>query len=384
MPKKGKNGVRARSQRRRFDHSLHAHTRPGSVIVPHGAEAALIRVTAYGADQMVDKHNCAISQIRELRGAYPVTWIDATGLGDAKLIEDLGELLGLHRLSLEDLVNLPQRSKVEEYAGYLYAVTQIPSYNGDLATEQISVFMGAGFLLTWRERPGPCFDIVRKRLQVSRGVTRSAGVGYLFYAVLDAVIDSFFPVLEKLGDSLDELEDRVESVADASMIAPMRDIRNDVRQLRRVVWPLRDAVDNLTRDLNELVDEETRIHLRDCHDHTVQILDSLENYRDACGDLRDYYATAISNRMNEIMKVLTIISTLFMPLSFIAGVYGMNFDRSASRWNMPELGWPWGYAFSLALMGAIATVQMTFFWRRGWLGNAERRDKKPEKANGAK
>ena len=379
MAKKGKNGGRQRSQRRRFDHSLHPHTRPGSVIAPQGAESALLRVTAYGPDLLVDRPNCSLRDIRELRGKYPVTWIDATGLGDVKLIKELGESLGLHPLALEDLVNAPQRSKVEEYPGHLYAVTQIPSYNGSLSADQISMFVGNDFVVTWREHPGTCFDIVRKRLQVSGGVTRSTGVGYLFYTVLDAVIDAFFPVLEKLGDVIDELEDRVDGTVDASMLGPMRDIRNDVRQLRRVIWPLRDAVDNLMRDPNDRLDAETQIHFRDCHDHTVQILDTLENYRDACGDLRDYFATAISNRMNEIMKVLTIISTIFMPLSFIAGVYGMNFDRSVSAWSMPELGWEWGYPFSLALMGMVAIGQMYFFWRRGWLGSWGPRPKQSSK-----
>jgi len=371
MGKKGKNRARARSVRRRFDHSLHPHTRPGTIIVPPGALPPLLRVTCWSPDHLVDKHNVTLSQIRELRGKYPVMWIEAAGLGDAQLIEELGEFLGLHRLSLEDMATIPQRSKVEDFPNHLFAITQIPSYNGDLDTEQVSVFVGKGFVLSWHERPGTCFDIIRKRLQVTRGTTRSSGVDYLFYALLDAVIDSYFPVLEKVGEVFDDLDDKVEVDSDPAMIALMRDLRHDVRQLRRIVWPLRDAIDDLVRSPPPMVSEETLIHFRDCHDHTVQIMDTLENYRDAGSDLRDYYATAISNRMNETIKALTIISTIFLPLTFIAGIYGMNFRR------LPEVEWKYGYPFSLGLMGAVAAGQLIYFHRKGWIGRSRRRDKEP-------
>jgi magnesium transporter len=277
------------------------------------------------------------------------------------------------------MVNIPGRSKVEEYPNHLFAVTQIASCDDDLDTQQISVFMGQGFVLTWRERPGGCFDIVRKRLQVTRGATRSAGVDYLLYVSLDAVIDTYFPVLEKIGEQFDELDDLVETGVEQWLIGEISDMRHDVRQLRRIVWPLRDAIDDLIRTPHELIHQETLIHLRDCHDHTVQIIDTLENFRDAGGDLRDYYAASISNRMNEIIKVLTIISTIFMPLSFIAGVYGMNFDASASGWNMPEVRWRYGYLFSLALMAAVAIGQLIYYRRQGWLGGPRGRPKRDGK-----
>jgi magnesium transporter len=178
-------------------------------------------------------------------------------------------------------------------------------------------------------------------------------------------------VLERLGEVFDDLDDRVEADSDPALIALMRDIRHDVRQLRRIVWPLRDAVDDLVRSPPAMISDETLIHFRDCHDHTVQIMDTLENYRDAGSDLRDYYATSISNRMNETIKVLTIISTIFMPLTFIAGIYGMNFRI------MPELDWKYGYLFSLALMAGVAFGQLYFFRRMGWLGRPRRRDQNP-------
>lgn len=374
MHKKGNSGGRKKRDRRRFDHSLHPHTRPGTVIPPVGAESPVLRITCYGPDQIVERHNAAVGQVRELRGKYPVMWIDASGLGDAGLIDALGELLGLHRLALEDLVTAPQRSKLEEYPHHLFVVTQIPNYNGSLGTEQVSIFVGSGYVLSWRERPGDSFSIIRKRLQVAGGTTRSAGVDYLLYALLDAVIDTYFPVLEKLGDVFDDLDDRVEADSDPAIIAQMRDIRHDVRQLRRIVWPLRDSIDDLLRSPPEHITESTLIHFRDCHDHTVQIMDTLENYRDAGSDLRDYYATAISNRMNETIKVLTIISTIFMPLTFIAGVYGMNFDVGTGPYAMPELRWRYGYPLTLALMAAVAVGQILFFRSRGWIGRSRRRD----------
>ncbi len=381
MGKRARKTAAARSkQRRRFDQSLHPHTRPGTIIIPPDATAPLLRLTCYGPDQIVDKHNVTIHDIRELKGKYPVMWIEASGFGDAALIEEMGELLGLHRLSLEDMVTIPQRSKIEDFPNHLFSITQIPSYNGDLNTEQVSVFVGKGFVLSWRERPGTCFDIVRRRLQITNGTTRSAGVDYLFYALLDAVIDSYFPVLERLGEVFDDLDDQVEADTCPELIALMRDIRHDVRQLRRIVWPLRDAIDDLVRSPPEMITQETLIHFRDCHDHTVQIMDTLENYRDAGSDLRDYHATAISNRMNETIKVLTIISTIFMPLTFIAGIYGMNFQWSPETpLNMPELFWKYGYVGSLALMAIVAAVQMWFFWRRGWIGRGRGRDKEPPK-----
>jgi magnesium transporter len=369
--------VRSQERRRRMEQSIHPHTRPGSIIIPPDALPPLIQVVCYGPDELVEKKNATLAQIRELRGKYPVMWIEIVGLGDAKLIEDLGELLSLHRLALEDMVSIPQRSKVEDFPTHIFAVTQIPTYDNDLFTEQLSIFVGDNFVLSWRERPGACFDIIRKRLQVVRGTTRSAGEDYLFYVLLDGVIDSYFPVLERLGEVFDVLDDRVEADSGPEIIAQMRDIRHDVRQLRRIVWPLRDAIDDLVRTPPEMISQETLIHFRDCHDHAVQIIDTLENYRDAGSDLRDYYATSISNRMNETIKVLTIISTIFMPLSFIAGVYGMNFDPNSSPWDMPEIKWRYGYPFALALMALVAVGQLIFFRRKGWIGRSSRRDREP-------
>ena len=193
---------------------------------------------------------------------------------------------------------------------------------------------------------------------------------YLLYALLDAVIDAYFPALETIGETLDDLDEEMESGATSAIVGRIHGVRHDVRLLRRIIWPLREAVDSLITDHEWLIGPDTGVYLRDCHDHAIQIIDTLENYREACSDLRDYYSTEVSNRMNEVMKVLTVIATIFIPLSFIAGVYGMNFDPEVSTLNMPELRWRWGYPVALGLMGAVAAGQLLFFRWRGWLGKS--------------
>jgi magnesium transporter len=299
-------------------------------------------------------------------------WIDIVGMGDAELIEQVGRELGLHRLALEDVVNVPQRSKVEHYDDKLFVVTQMPCPVGAQEVRQISFFASKDYVLSWREHPSSCFDAVRERLQVAGRPLRKSQTDYLLYALLDAVIDAYFPSLETIGNTLDELDVEMEQGATPALVRKIHAVRHDVRLLRRVVWPLREAIDALTTDHEWLITPETSIYLRDCHDHTIQVIDTLENYREACSDLRDYYATEVSNRMNEVMKVLTVIATIFIPLSFIAGVYGMNFDSEVSSLNMPELHWRWGYPLALTLMGAVAMGQLMFFRWKGWLGGASK------------
>jgi len=344
--------------------------RPGSITIPAGATPPRIHVTCYSADELVEHENLTLEKMVQLRDQSPVMWIDIVGLGDAELIEQIGQTLGLHRLALEDVVNVPQRSKVEHYDDHMFIVTQLPRPADKQGVEQMSFFAGQDFVLSWREHPSSCFDAVRERLQVAGRPLRKSNTDYLLYALLDAVIDAYFPALESIGETLDALDDEMAQGATTAIVGKIHGVRHDVRLLRRIVWPLREAVDTLITDHEWLIGAETSIYLRDCHDHTVQIIDTLENFREACSDLRDYYATEVSNRMNEVMKVLTIIATIFIPLSFIAGVYGMNFDPEASAWNMPELKWRGGYPMALGLMAAVAIGQLMFFRWRGWLGSS--------------
>jgi magnesium transporter len=232
------------------------------------------------------------------------------------------------------------------------------------------MFLGLGFLLSFQERAGDCFDPVRKRIREGRGRMRHSGPDYLAYALLDAVVDSYFPVLQDCGDRLDVLEDKMFLRPDPHTAGHIHLVRRDLLAVRRAVWPLRECISSLTHDPDELVSDETRLYLRDCYDHSVQIIDLLESYRDLAGGLMDTYLSLVSQRMNEIMKVLTIYAAIFIPLTFVAGIWGMNFDTGASGWNMPELGWAFGYPAAIALMVTLAVGQLFWFRRKGWIGRA--------------
>ncbi|MBI5862972.1 MAG: magnesium/cobalt transporter CorA [Planctomycetes bacterium] len=303
---------------------------------------------------------------------WPFVWINVDGLGDAGLVQELGAMFDLHRLALEDVLHVHQRAKAESYADVLFVVAPMPMPGRGWEVEQLSLFVGRNFLITFQERPGgDCLEQVRVRLRAGLGRARCLAPGYLMYALLDAAIDHYFPLLEEVGERLDALEGDILGRPRRDVVQRILDVKRDLRSVRRAVWPLRDALNTLLRDPNPLVADETRVYLRDCHDHVVQIIDLLENYRELAGGLTDIYLSNLSNSTNEIMKVLTIISTLFIPLTFIVGVYGMNFATDKSPWNMPELGWYYGYPFVLALMAAIALGLFGFFIRKGWIGSGK-------------
>jgi magnesium transporter len=341
---------------------------PGTVAVDPEARRPVLRVISFGPDDLEEKEVADLDSLAEILGKRPVTWIDVLGLGDAETIRRLGEIFHLHPLALEDVVNTHQRAKVEDYGQYLFIVARMITGGDELDAEQLSLFLGGNFVLTFQEKPGDCLDPVRRRLRQRRGGMRQLGPDYLAYALLDAVVDAYFPVLEQYGEALDALDEQISTRPAPDTIVRTHQLRSDLLLLRRAIWPLRDHVGELLRDSSPLISKETRVFLRDCYDHTLQIVDLVETGRQMCSDLREYYLSAVNNRMSEVMKVLTIMATIFIPLSFIAGVYGMNFDPTVSPWNMPELGWPLGYPLALALMAAVAGVQLWYFWRRGWIG----------------
>ncbi|MBC8873879.1 MAG: magnesium/cobalt transporter CorA [Planctomycetes bacterium] len=357
-----------RRRKPRFQRRTAPGASPGSVKPHPDALPCAVKVLAYGPDELVEEEIRDLDRLPEVLNKHPVTWINVDGLGDEGVVRRLGELLGLHALALEDVVNAHQRAKVEPYDSHLFVVARMTRMMEHLETEQISLFVGSNYVLTFQERHGDCLDPVRERIRKSSGKIRNAGADYLTYALLDAVIDSYFPVLDQFADHLEELEDEVAAGRSADVTARIHAVRNDLLVLRRSIRPHREALNELVRDDNPLIADETRVFLRDCYDHTVQLMDLLEVYREMCADLRDYYLSIVSNRMNEVMKVLTIIATIFIPLGFIAGLYGMNFDTD-SPWNMPELRWPFGYAFALALMLGVAATLLFFFRRKGWIGS---------------
>jgi magnesium transporter len=343
-----------------------AGTAPGTLISHPDAAPPVIRVTGYGADTFDELEVVAPAELAALRGRWPVVWVDVEGVGDAESVAAIGEVFGLHRLALEDVMNVHQRPKVEEYADYLFGVTRMASLGERVDTEQVSLFMGEGWVLTFQERPGDCWDLVRERLRLGRGRMRSQGPDFLFYALFDAVVDHFYPILEEFGVRMEVLEEEVIESPRKELVGVIHAARRDLIALRHMMWPMRDAVGQLYRDPSHLVTEDTRLYLRDSYDHTIQVIDLLENYREMASALMEVYLSSVNQRMNEVMKVLTIIATIFIPLTFIAGVYGMNFDPEASPWNMPELNWYWGYPAVMLFMLGIALGLLGFFKKKGW------------------
>jgi magnesium transporter len=330
-----------------------------------------VRVTAihYSSDAYTEKEIADLDGFLSAAPLDGVLWINVDGLGDVSVLEKLGRHWNLHPLALEDVLNVPQRAKLEDYEHYAFLIFRMAFEEKALQgqMEQVSLFLGSSFVLTFQEEAEhDSFEPVRHRLRQQRGKIRHCGADYLAYALLDAAIDSFFPVLEVLGEKLADLEDAVLEAPTRETMATLHMVRRTLMHLRRAMWPARDAVQAFARSESEWVSDPTKVFLQDCHDHVLQVIDVLESYRDLAGSLMETYLSAQSYRMHEVMQVLTIIATLFTPLTFIAGIYGMNFDASKSPLNMPELHWYWGYPFSLALMAGIALCLVVFFRRKGW------------------
>lgn len=347
---------------------------PGTLSAAPDAERPLVQVMAFGPDAYEEADVADVGVLKDYLGRWPVTWVNVYGLGDAELVRRLGELFGLHPLALEDVLHLHQRSKVEEYDHHLFIVLRMIDEQR-IDTEQLSIFLGDKYVITFQERLGDSLDGVRRRIRQGRGRVRAMPADYLAYCLVDAVIDAYYPHLDAFSDRIESIEDEVLAGASRATLARIHQFRRDILVVRRAVGPLRDAVAAL---LNGAVDPhirpETRPYLRDGYDHTIQILDLAENYRELVGGLLEVYLSTVNNRMNEIMKVLTIIATIFIPLSFLTGIYGMNFDTDASRYNMPELGWALGYPFFWTVALGVVAIELWFFWRRGWLssGSPER------------
>ncbi|TWT44810.1 Magnesium transport protein CorA [Phycisphaerae bacterium RAS1] len=364
-------------RRRRRAADFHRRTLPGAppgILVPDlGAAPSDVRVLAYGPDGHIEEPLRRIDDIPKYLAEWPVTWINVDGVGDTTVVSQLGKYFGFHPLALEDVVHVHQRAKTEQYGQHLFVVARMPQPGAGWQTEQISLFVGQRFVVSFQERPGgDCLDPVRIRIRTGVSRLRCAGSDYLLYSILDAMIDNYFPLIEECGDRLDAIEGELLSERCRDVMPLLQDIKHDLLSVRRAMWPLRDALNALLRDGTTLIAPDTRIYLRDCHDHTIQIVDLLESYRDITSGLTDVYLSTVSQRTNEIMKVLTIISTIFIPLSFVAGVWGMNFDPDSSPWNMPELRAWWGYPAALTLMTLMSGGLLAYFWRKGWFARSRR------------
>ncbi|MFN9706987.1 MAG: magnesium/cobalt transporter CorA [Planctomycetota bacterium] len=352
-------GRRVRKRRRR---TTPVGASPGTIAPPPDALPLELSAIAYGRGGVTEKRGATLAEIQALRRLGGVVWIDVIGLADAAMLRALGAEFDLHRLAVEDVANVGQRAKVEDYDDHTFIVLRMIDAQHPTETEQLAMFVGPDYVLTFQERPGDCFQMVRQRLRDPQGQMQKRGADYLGYALLDAVVDGYFPTLERLDDRSEQVEHEI--LADTQpkgAVAELHAVRRALLELRRAVWPLREATSSLLRGEGRNFSADVRPYLRDVHDHVVQLIDLLENQREMTSSLLDLHLSHVNHRLNEVMKLLTIISTIFIPLTFLVGVYGMNFD-----W-MPELRVWWGYPACMAAMVAMALLMLRWFRNRGWL-----------------
>lgn len=340
---------------------------PGSLIHvgEKGSEPSRISLIHYDASCLEE------GEIEQITGCLPflkkagVTWIRFEGIPEPAVLEELGLNLGVHPLTLEDILNTDQRPKMEDYGDYLYLVLRM-FYNNEgrpgdgIKSEQISILIGAGFVLTFQERASGTFAAVRERLRKAKGKVRQSGPDYLTHALIDAIVDHYFLILEDLGERIERLEEALVKSPTAGLLSALQGLKKELIILRKSLWPLREMINSLERSDSPLISRSSVLYFRDIYDHTVHIIDTLETYRDMLSGMLDIYLSSVSNRMNEVMKVLTVIATLFMPLTFVAGIYGMNFKY------MPELEWRWGYAMVWCLLLVIVGGMLLYFRRKKW------------------
>ncbi len=357
---------------------------PGTITVQPHAQAPCYHMMSFGPQATKGSiENIAFDAIENLPSLpeqHEFMWVNVTGLGDAEALRAVGKHFNLHPLVLEDIANTAQRPKVEEYDNYLFVVLRVPVLQplteedaGEevLTTRQLALCIGQNFVLTFQEEEEAALAPVRQRLLQQKGKLYQRGPDYLAYALLDAVIDTFFPLLERYVERIEEFEAQVMEIDAHGGIKTIHGLKRELLILRRIIWPQRDMVSQLLRSESAFINESTHLYLRDCYDHSAQLLDMVETCRETTTSLVDILLASQSNKMNEVMKVLTIIATIFIPLSWIAGVYGMNFDPEQSPWNMPELAWEYGYFTALLLMFVIAGGLLWWFWRKGWIGSRE-------------
>ena len=354
----------ARKRRKRYHPP---GTQPGTLAAHAEAGDAPVRITSFRYDaNRCEEGSVPPSGIPSLSPPEGgVLWLDVSGLSDPSVVRAIGERFGFHTLALEDVLNVPQRPKVEWYENHLLVVLR--EIRHPQPGEQVSFFLGDRVVVSFQERPGDGFDPVRERLRQGKGRIRSEGADFLLYALCDSVLDSFFPTLEKLGDEVEDMEERVLVSPVPETFLDIRRLKRDLLEVRHAVWPARDALNLLLIEEHALIRPGTKVFFRDCYDHTIQLMDMVETFREMASGLVDEYMSAVSNRMNEIMKVLTVMASIFIPLTFIVGLYGMNFDTKASPYNMPELTWAYGYPALLLLMAVVAGGMLYYFRRKRWI-----------------
>jgi len=343
-----------------------AGSAPGTLvhIGEQRTEKAHISLIDYTQDQIQERKVEQVEALFALRDTASTTWINIDGIHDLALMEAIGSHFGIHPLTLEDIVNTGHRPKVEEFDSYVYMVLKMLRYDEDahmVVSEQVSLILGARFLISLQEAPGDVFEPIRERLVKAKGRIRTRGCDYLAYTLIDAVVDHYFYILEKMGEQIEVLEDRLTDRPDADVVQELHNLKREALYLRKQVWPMREVLSRLTKGEFDLVQEENYRFWGDVYDHIVQLMDTIESYRDMLAGMMDLYLSTVSNRMNQVMKVLTIMATIFIPITFIVGVYGMNFK------HMPELEWPWGYGLVWAVMVILVIAMLIIFKKKKWL-----------------
>ena len=318
-----------------------------------------------------------LAQVKERLNQYPdlIHWVELKGFGDRSLLENFCHMFRIHRLEMEDVINTYQRPKLEEFDDHLFVVTRILSLVKEfgLKNDQLSLFLNQKLVITMQENYDDVFEPVRTRIRTGKGHLRSSSVDYLAYALLDTVVDTYFPLLETIGEKLDELEDELFSKPNRESLQRIQLTKRELIVLRRTVFAERDKVNDMLRSSSEFISDQTKVYFRDTYDHTIQVMDLVESYKEIVASLMDIYLSNVSNRLNQVMKVLAIISTIFIPLTFIVGVYGMNFsyvDPATNKvmpLNMPELYSPYGYPGVMLFMLVLVIIQLIIFWKKGWM-----------------
>jgi magnesium transporter len=340
---------------------------PGTLIRDDSAVPTVLRLTSISDDEITDLPNPSIADVKAAVESGKRVWLDVDGLGDLGLLQEIGRLFSIDQLALEDIHNTGQRPKVDRYDGHALIFLHMTDGKTIASKEQIVILFDDRHVVTFQERPGDCLDPVRKRLPAPQGRMRKGGSAYLAYAIVDTIIDAYFPLLETVGERLEELEGRISSDPQPGDVARLHAIKRELLVVKRAIWPTREVLATMTRDDFDLVPAAVGPYLRDTYDHAIQLIEIVETYRELASGLLDLYLSSVSTKMNQVMKVLTIVSTIFIPLTFLAGVWGMNFDPDASPWNMPELRWYYGYPLALMSMLAVGVSLAAFFRWKNWL-----------------
>ena len=339
---------------------------PGTLIHIGDKKIGEVKISLmnYDQGQLLEKELTSIEDAFPYKDTPPVTWINVDGLHDVDVIDRIGRHFGIHPLTLEDIVNTGHRPKAEDFEDYDYIVLKMLTYDEEkshIKAGQISFVLGPHYLISFQETEGDVFNFVRERIRRAKGRIRKSGCDYLVYALIDAIVDHYFLVLEKMGEKIELLEVELLDDTQTENLQTIHHLKREMIFFRKQVWPLREILSTLMKEEASLIQETTQIFIRDLYDHTIQVMDTIESFRDVLSGLQDLYLSTVSNRMNEVMKVLTIMATIFIPLTFIAGIYGMNFEY------MPELKWHWSYPMLWVLLVAIFVFMLFWFRKKKWL-----------------